>query len=74
MHATARDVSSTMATAMLLGLITHRDAPAWREILALPCNIRARPMKTADKAAADQRRRLQCYCGSGGALAVVRDK
>ena len=42
MHATARDVSSTMATAMLFGPITRRDAPDRREILALSCNMRAR--------------------------------
>ena len=43
MHATARDAPSTMATAMLFGLITHRDAPALRETLALSCNMRASP-------------------------------
>ena len=45
MHATARDASSTMATAMLFGPVAidlaHRDAPALRENLALSCNMRA---------------------------------
>ena len=40
-HATARDASSTMATAMLFGSITHRNAPVLRENLALSCNMRA---------------------------------
>jgi hypothetical protein len=42
MLATARDVPSTLAIAMLFDVITHHDAPALRENLALSCNIQTR--------------------------------